>query len=76
MSTRLRITRQAAIQRINRHLKKEDRVLRKNRRESDSTLGEYFIVDLRRNVIWDKDADVEEVGREIGALKPYEKIED
>ena len=72
------VTRQAVIQRINRALKKEGRILRKNRRFNDITLGDYFIVDIQSNSIARSgmDVDVEELAREIGVLAKYEKLED
>lgn len=73
------VSRAAAIQRVRRKLTKEGamgQLLKKNRRDPNGTLGEYYIVDLQGNYIVDNDVDVDELARKIGAIAPYETIKD
>ena len=76
MGQKVCITRQAVIMRVNRKLAKDNRSLKKNRSKPDNVLGEYFVVDLMRNAVMSRDVDVEELARKIGALKPYESMEE
>lgn len=71
------VTKQALLQRINRALKKSDqkvRTLRGDRWRSD--LGDYFRIDLDRNVILEKHVDLEELGRELAVLHRWEHLAD
>jgi hypothetical protein len=73
------VTRAAVIQRIRRKLAREGamgKLLKKNRRYPDGTLGEYFVVDVQGNYILDKDVDVDELARKTGAIASNEMIED
>jgi hypothetical protein len=75
MSQKVHVSLQATIQRINRKLRKDGKTLKKNRSSFDGNLGDYFVVDLTRNFVVDRDVDVEELARDNGVLKPYERIE-
>jgi hypothetical protein len=67
----------ALIQRINRALAKEGEKLKKARTVRVSTsVGDFFIVDLQRNVVAYPDVDLEDLGRELKVLKPYEHFAD
>ena len=75
--TRKQVTERALVQRLNRCLAREDRVLRKCRPGPDyAELGDWYCVDLSSNTIASKDVDLEEWGRELGVLKPYEAMSD
>ena len=69
----MKITDRALIQRINRKLKQNDEQLRTARTaRAESSIGHYFIVDVRRNVIVTHHLDLEELGRQLGVLQPWE----
>jgi hypothetical protein len=65
----------AAIQRINRRLKEDQRKVRTARGERlRQDVGWFYVLDLQRNFIVEKDVDLEALGREVGALQDYETI--
>lgn len=75
------ITRGALIARINRQLTKDHEKLRKTRGgwSLHSNLGDYYIQDMYRNFITEHhitDERIEELGRELGVIGKYERIED
>lgn len=71
------VTHRALVQRINRALKKDNKNLKAARSEKVSQeLGGYFVVDLHRNAVVSKDVDLEEFGRELGALQKFERLVD
>lgn len=71
------ISGRALIQRINRKLKLEDQVLRAARGErARMDLGEYYIIDVRHNFVLFKDIGLKELGRELGVLAKYERLEE
>ena len=72
---RVPVTVRALIQRINRKLALQDESLRKARTENVRlTVGDYYIVDVMRNCIAHREVDIEEQGRQLGALKPWETV--
>ena len=69
------VTERALIQRINRALRKEDQVLRQARSERVRLdLGTFYVVDVRRNLLLEKDVDLETFARDLGVLKGYEHV--
>jgi hypothetical protein len=73
--TKVPVTMRALMQRINRKLKPDDEVLKVARSERvEQELGKYYTLDHRRNVLIHKDVDPEELGRELGVLRDYEKV--
>jgi hypothetical protein len=71
------ISRRALIQRINRKLRHNGEVLkiaRGSRAESESDVGRYFIVNIKRNSLVNDHCDPEAVGREIGVMAEYERL--
>lgn len=70
------VTRRALFQRVNRALEKEGRCLRTFRGGSKAGdwLGDLFIVDVKLNVPVEGDCDLEELARELGVLKPFERL--
>lgn len=71
-----KISKHALIQRINRRLAKDGEVLKAGLGEKViSDLGNYFIVDTSHNAIVSHDVEIEELGRKIKVLKPYETVD-
>ena len=76
MKNKVPVTQRALIQRINRALAKEGQILKTTRGVKwRQSLGDYYVVDLNRNFIISTHNDVEELGRELKALAPYESME-
>ena len=74
---RIPVTMRAVIQRINRALQSEDRMLRAVRgARAKIEFGDYYILDTRRNFSLDTHVDPEALGRELGVLKDYERLVD
>jgi hypothetical protein len=71
------ITRRALVQRIGRALGRKGERLKANSRPGPAAdLGNYYTVDInRRSVVQTHLDDLEKLGRELGVLKPYERIE-
>ncbi len=69
----MQITRRALIQRINRKLKPDRKMLRATREgRIRSEVGNYHVIDFRSNAITHTNVDVETMTRELGVLKDYE----
>ena len=65
----------ALIGRINRTLNHDEQVLRKSRgARAQFDLGDYYIVNWRINGIVEDHVDLEDLGRELIVLEPYEKL--
>ncbi len=59
----------------NRSLAEDGEVLKTARgARALQDLGEYYVLDLSSNGVLRKDVDLEEFGRNLGALKPFEKL--
>ena len=72
---RVPVTMRALIQRINRILGKDREKLKTPRGEQARfELGQYYVLDLHRNCVLQKDVDPEELGRTLGVLKDYERV--
>ena len=70
------ISERALVQRINRKLKPENEQLRASRTpRMESSVGRYYVLDLRRNFISSQHVDPEALGRELGVLQPWEELE-
>lgn len=73
---KISVTERALVQRINRRLAESGEQLkayRGIRRQSD---GPYFVVDVQRNRITREHVrDLEALGRELGALEGWERLE-
>jgi hypothetical protein len=69
----LRVSKRALVQRLNRKLRRQDEALRSKR---GPNTGEYYLVDIGRNVLLKEEVDLEKLGRELGALAPYERLAD
>jgi hypothetical protein len=68
---KLGVSARAVIQRINRKLKPDDEVLKAGR---GRLAGQYYIINFNRNWLVHEDVDLEALGRELGALEPWEKV--
>jgi hypothetical protein len=74
------VSKRALIQRINRQLAKEGQagqMVKATRGDSArKELGDYYAVDLGRNAVVSKQVDLEDLGRKLGVLQPYERLEE
>jgi hypothetical protein len=70
------VTMRALLQRINRTLADKDEVLKKTRGDGRAfqTLGDYYVLDGRRNVVRRTHVDPEALGRELECLQPWEQV--
>lgn len=73
-SLRASVTLRALTQRINRRLAQDGRQLRAARGGS-SDLGAYYIVDPDRGSVVTGNVDPEKLGRELGVLKSWERLD-
>ncbi len=74
------VSERALLQRLNRKLKADGLVVKKprGRLASPAGLGDYYVLDLERNAIAEKNltlADLEDMARKREALEPYESLE-
>jgi hypothetical protein len=75
MEQRVSVTARALVQRINRQLKKNGVVLKRARGEKAvSEKGEYYIIDESSDTLFGMEINIEEYGRELGVLKPFEYL--
>jgi hypothetical protein len=73
------VTMRALIARINRKLTGDDMQLKKTKGvRARIDLGDYYVLNTRYNAIMYhyKDCDPEELGRELGVIKPYERLDE
>jgi hypothetical protein len=69
------ITARALVQRLNRKLAEQDQVLKKSRgARTQLDLGDYYVIDFRRNFVVDDHCDLAELGREFEVLRDYEEV--
>jgi hypothetical protein len=69
------VTSRALFQRISRTLAKKGERLIANRRVGPvPDIGNYYTVDVKKNSVARTHVDLEEIGRELGALKPWERL--
>lgn len=70
------ISERALFQRLSRTLGKKGERLKSNNRPGPAPdIGNYFIVSLERMSVVKTHVDLEELARELGILKPYERVE-
>lgn len=70
------VTKRALVQRINRKLQHQSKMLKALRSERGrSDLGDFFVVDVGRNAVIRAHCDLEELGRELGVLGAWERVE-
>ena len=78
MTVKAIVTHRALIKRINRALKKKNRYAGLKTTISERArfdLGDYYILDWRRNVITRRYIVLKNLAMELGVLKPYERLE-
>ncbi len=69
------VTLRALLQRINRRLLDDGETVRAARGDqARKDLGDYYRLDFKRNAVVEKDVDVEQLGRKLGVLQPYEHL--
>jgi hypothetical protein len=74
--TQIPVALRALLARINRKLAHEGEKMRATRSErARSEMGDYYIVDLNRNVLLAQHVDPEQLAREIGALSVGEYVD-
>jgi hypothetical protein len=70
------VTKRALLQRINRALRKREEMVRTLRGERwRNDLGDYFRIDLSRNVILEKHVDLRELGHRLKVLQAWEHVD-
>ena len=74
--TEVPVSERALMARVNRKLRDNDEVLRHAAELSRawSNLGSYYTVNVRINGVTRSHIDIEELARELGCLKPYERV--
>jgi hypothetical protein len=71
------VSMKSLMQRVNRKLAEQGERLRKTRSVRDfCNLGEYFTVDVQHNCVVRHHVDPEALARELGALQPWERVEE
>lgn len=74
-NNRLVVSERAVIQRINRKLRPDLQMLRKARGvRAVYDVGQFCVVDLRRNLVLHTHVDVEDLAHELEVLKPWEEV--
>ncbi len=71
------ITEDALYKRINRKLKKDTwaQALKRARGErARHDLGDYYTLDISRNIVTDTRVNLEDLGKELGVLSPHETV--
>jgi hypothetical protein len=69
------VTKRALVQRINRKLSADDEMVKAARgARAQQDLGDFYTVNVSRNYIVAKDVALEDLGRKLGVLKPYEAL--
>ena len=74
-NNRLGVSESAVVQRVNRKLKRDMRMLRKTRgARALVDFGDYYVVDYTHGGIVESQVDVEDLARELEVLKPWERV--
>ena len=72
---RVPITEKALYQRINRKLRADGEVLKRARGSVETTLGEYYVVNVERHYVAQHHIDLAELGRELGVMAEWESLQ-
>jgi hypothetical protein len=74
--TAVPVTTRSLVQRINRKLVLDSQKLMTCKKSNHwfEDLGSHYIVDMSRNQLVSKHVDLEEFGRKVEALQPWEKL--
>lgn len=68
------VSMKALIQRINRKLGADEKLRKSRSRAAKSDVGDFYIIDINRNVLMSTHVDPEELGRELGVLHQSETV--
>jgi hypothetical protein len=69
------VSMRALVQRVNRQLAKKGEQLRAARGEgARQDVGDFFIISVAENILVRKEVNLEELGRELGVLQPWESV--
>jgi hypothetical protein len=73
---RVPVSGRAVMQRINRELASQGKVLKKSRGErARQDFGDYYIIDVNRNFLVESHCDLEELGRKLAVLRGFEEVQ-
>jgi hypothetical protein len=72
---RVPLTEKALYQRINRKLRADGEVLKRARGRVETTLGDYYVVNVERNFVAQHHVDLAELGRELGVMAEWESLQ-
>lgn len=74
------VTTRAVVQRINRKLAGEGRLGRKLKATRGgrwrSTVGDFYVLDIDRNLVVEQHVNPEALARKLGVLEPWEQVHD
>jgi hypothetical protein len=78
IDNRTPVSERALAARVDRKLRQQGSMLRRCPPSSrwHYDLGYYYTIDIRRNAIESRHIDIEDWGRELGCLKPWERLVD
>jgi hypothetical protein len=72
---KVRVTTHTLTQRINHKLRARGEVLKKTRgTQAYLDYGDFYVLDVLIGAVVRKHVDLEELGRELGALQPHEEL--
>jgi hypothetical protein len=74
--TKAPVSRRALFQRVNRKLAKEGLALKKTSgQRARIDLGEYFLIDTKRNTAVERHIDLAKFATKHGVLEPWERLD-
>jgi hypothetical protein len=80
MVTKVPITERALLQRVNRALADDGKVVNrprgKPRADGPGDLGAFFIVDLKKKAVVEKNVDLVKLAKKLEVLRDYEQLVD
>lgn len=72
--TKVPVTERALLQRLNRKLAADGQAVRSARGEAAKHMGRFFTLDWRQTAVTGTNVDIEELGRELEVLQPWERL--
>ena len=73
----VKITQRELVRRINQKLAKNiEEVMESRYGESNNETDEYYTIEFDQNTITTTNVDLEKLGKELGVLKDFEKLDD
>jgi len=73
----VKITQRELVRRINQKIAKNIEGVKKSKDgEAHNETDEYYTIEFDQNNIITTDVDIEKLGKELGVLKDFEKLED